>query len=138
MPVVEMKNLVKRTFEEVINQRKLELIDELYAANFTGYLPKPVEGRTGYRQLMESLLTAFSDANFTIEDMLVVDNRVVTRWTARGTHDGHLNGIAATGKSVAISGISIKQFNPEGWIAEEWQNSDMVSLLVQIGVIPAL
>ncbi len=138
MSVDEMKTLVERTFEEVINQRKLELIDELYAANFTGYLPEPVEGRTGYRQFMQRFLNAFSEGNFTIEEMLAIDNRVVTRWTARGTHDGHLNGIAATGKAVAISGISIKQFNAEGLIAEEWQNIDMVSLLVQIGVIPAL
>ena len=137
MPVDEMKNLVRRTFEEVINQRRLELIDELFATNFIGYLPEPVEGRIGYRQFIERFLNAFSEGNFTIEEMLVIDNRVVTRWTARGTHDGNLNGIAATGKAVAVSGISIKQFNREGLIAEEWQNSDMVSLLVQIGVISA-
>ena len=64
-------------------------------------------------------------------------DKVVSRWTARGTHRGELMGIAPTGKQVAVTGINIERF-ANGKLVEGWSNYDTLGMLQQLGVIPTL
>ncbi|MEN3313879.1 MAG: hypothetical protein V7605_113, partial [Acidimicrobiaceae bacterium] len=75
---------------------------------------------------------AFSDAHITLDDVIIKDDKVVTRWTGRGTHDGDLMGMPPTGKAVAFTGIRIFRV-ADGQIAEGWVDWDTFGLMRQLG-----
>ena len=80
--------------------------------------------------------TAFSDLVLTVEDQIAEGDKVVTRFTARGTHRGELMGIPPTGVKVVVTGISIDRF-VGGRSVESWTHYDFMSLLKQLGVLTA-
>jgi steroid delta-isomerase-like uncharacterized protein len=79
-------------------------------------------GREAQRERSATLLSAFPDVRFTIEDMVAEGDKVAARWEMSGTHQGAFAGIPATGKQVAIAGITIYRL-ADGKIAEAWSNS---------------
>jgi steroid delta-isomerase-like uncharacterized protein len=136
----ENKALVRRELEEIFNEGKLELADELLASDYTVHdsaLTEPVHGIAGFRQLRASYHDASSDVRTTIEDMIAEGDRVVTRWTTRGTHDrGEMMGVPPTGKRIEVTGITVNRISG-GKIAEDWTVWDSLGLLRQLGVVPA-
>jgi predicted ester cyclase len=78
---------------------------------------------------------AFPDARSTVEDQVAEDDKVVTRWRARGTHRGQLGPIAATGRQFEMDGVTIERI-AVGKIAEVWVARDELGLLGQLGVLP--
>lgn len=82
----------------------------------------------GYRR-------AFPDARSTVEDQVAEEDKVVTRWRARGTHRGELGPIAPTGREFEIDGVTIERI-AGGKIAEVWVARDELGLLRQLGVVP--
>lgn len=94
-------------------------------------------GRDLLAQGIQVYLAAFPDLRMSFDEQLADGDRVVTRWTADGTHQGALPGIAATGRSTRISGIFIHRLS-DGIVAETWASFDRLGLLQQLGVIPAL
>ena len=81
--------------------------------------------------------TAFTDLRLRVEDMIAEGETVVARWSCRSAHKGDLNGIAATGKQIAINGVSIVRFS-RGKMVEGWINWDALGLMQQIGIVPPL
>ena len=81
-------------------------------------------------------LTAFPDAQFTMEDLIAEGDRVVICQTFRGTYQGELMGTPATGKQVTVSAIVIVRI-VNGKAVEVWENGDTSGLLQQLGVVPA-
>jgi predicted ester cyclase len=81
-------------------------------------------------------VTAFPDLKVTSEFELADGDKVVMRWTAAGTHNGELMGIPPTGKRVQMTGISISRV-AGGKIVEEWNETDQMNLMQQLGVVPA-
>lgn len=132
------KEIVRRVVEGVWRDRNLAVIDELVAQNYVGHdptQPEPIRGRDGFRQFVDMYQSAFDDATVTIDDQIAEADRVVTRWTGRGTHTGELMGIAPTGKEVTVSGITVARL-AGGKIAEEWELMDTLGMLVQLGAVP--
>ncbi len=78
---------------------------------------------------------AFPDLNITIDDQVSEGDKVVTRYTFRGTHKGDLMGIAPTGKQVTTIGISIERF-VDGKVVERWEVFDQLGMMTQLGVVP--
>ena len=78
---------------------------------------------------------AFPGTNFTVEDQIAEGDRVVTRWTARGTHLAELQGIAPTDQQMAITGSTIDRM-VGGKIEESWSNWGSIGMMQQLGVIP--
>lgn len=137
MQVETNTTVASRWYEEVFNAGKLELIDELFAPNFVDHDPSnPLPGLEGVRQLVSMYRGAFPDLHLTIEDEITEGDRIVTRFTGRGTHKGSLMGIPPTGKRVTITAIDILRFE-NGRIAEHWGNQDLLGMMRQLGVIPA-
>ena len=134
MSTEDNKALEHRAWEETMNQRNLAVVDELHVPDFVvHYASRTIQGREPFRQLLSMYFTAFPDLHVTIEDMIVEGDKVVTRYTYRGTHKGDFMGIPPTGKQVAGTGISIMRV-ANGKALEEWINSD---LMQQLGVVPA-
>jgi len=138
MSTEENKVLALRLVEEVINQGRMTTIDELLAADAVDHSLPPglPPGREGVKLFLGMIRAAFPDIHETIEDTLAEGDRVVTRSTWRGTHQGAFLGIAPTGKQVSVTGIDISRVE-SGKFVEHWQAADNLGLLQQLGVVPA-
>ena len=80
-------------------------------------------------------LEAFPNLNVTVEDEIAEDDKVVTRWTIRGTHQGELMGIAPTEEQIELKGITIHRIEGDKTIAEEWERYDNLGMMQQLGVV---
>ena len=63
-------------------------------------------------------------------------DKVVTRWTATGTHQGEFFGVAPTGKRIEMTGINIERFDEGGKLVEEWPEYNLLGALRQLGAVP--
>jgi steroid delta-isomerase-like uncharacterized protein len=135
--IEQHKEISRRLVEEVFNGGRLELVDKLVASGFVGHdpsSPEPTAGPAGLRERVAGYRSAFPDLTITIEEQIIEGDRVVTRWTGRGTHEGELFGIAATGKQATVSGITIDRI-AGGRIVESWTSWDTLGLLQQLGAV---
>ncbi len=131
------KAIARRSIEEVWNQRNLAAIPQLFAADHVHHDPNTTDiapGLDGLRQLVNLYTSAFPDVKLTIQDIFDRDDRVVVRWTAKGTHRGELRGIAPTGKEITTTGVDILRIQ-SGKIAETWVQWDALGLMQQIGAV---
>jgi steroid delta-isomerase-like uncharacterized protein len=135
------KALARRAFEEVWNQGKLTVIDELTASSATYSDPNVPGGKftgpEGVKQFVQIYRGAFPDVRITINDQIAEGDKVVTRWTATGTHKGQLMGIAPTNKHATVTGVNIDRYQ-DGKVVEAWASYDMLGMLQQLGVVPVL
>ena len=138
MSVEENKTIARRWNEEIWCKANLAAIEELLVTDFVfNYPPPGVEpDREVYKRVVKSYFVGFPDFKSTIEDMLAEGDKVVVRWTGRGTHKGEFMGIAPTGKQVTVTGISIIRI-VGGKIVEEWTEMDNLGAMQQLGVFPA-
>lgn len=135
--MTDNKENCRRIFEEVWNEHNLNLIDELVDAEYVhndASLPEPRRGLEAYKQFVTLYHRAFPDIHFTIEHMIAEDDMVVIRWTLTGTHKGDLPTLAATGRPISLSGISIARFR-DGKGIESWNNWDGLGMMQQLGAI---
>jgi steroid delta-isomerase-like uncharacterized protein len=134
------KAISRRVVEEIFNAGRLEVADELVTPDFISHdpsSPEPIIGPEGLKRQAEGYRTAFPEIRLTIEDEIAEGDRVVTRWTARGTHQAELFGFPATGKEATVTGMTIDRI-VDGRIVESWTNWDTLGLLQQLGVVPAM
>ena len=135
----EDKTVVYRLVDEAWNKGNVGIIDALLCPDYVLHIPSRQEtvDREGYKQAIHMYRTAFPDVLFSIQETITEEDKVVIRWTITGTHKGPYMGVAPTDKRVTLTGISIRRFE-EGKIAEEWVVSDMLGLMQQMGIIPAV
>lgn len=134
------KKVERRLIEEVWNRGNYDVIDQLVARDYVGHSTTPQDetrGPEAYKAFYASLHAAFPDFNVTIEDQIAEGDRVVTRWTASGTHLGPFRGIPPTGNRGAITGITIERL-ANGKVVECWTNADDLGLLRLLGVVPEM
>lgn len=136
----EQNKAAARRFFELWEAGDTDRFDEVVAADAVDHDPqRPFpddRGAEAARKTAEMFLAAFPDTAYTIEQQVAEGDLVVTRWSARGTHEGELMGIPPTQKSVEVSGIAIDRFS-DGKIVESWGNWDTIGLMQQLGAIPA-
>jgi len=99
----------------------------------------PVVGKAANMRADVDTLATFSDNHTTVDEMIIEGDTAVFRWTWEATHSGvspSMN-IPPTGKRVGLVGCSVCHFK-DGKVIEQWEYSDMLGLLQQLGVIPAL
>jgi steroid delta-isomerase-like uncharacterized protein len=135
------KELVRRLFEECWNRGDLTRLDQMLSSDYQEHDPAEENfgadfgsGPEYYRNINRAYRSAFPDLNFEIEDLIAEGDRVVARWTSRGTHRGDLFGISPTGKRLAVKGISMHRF-ADGKLRETWVNWDAFGMLKQLGVV---
>jgi steroid delta-isomerase-like uncharacterized protein len=130
--------LVRRFFDEVVNGGNIDLIDELLTDDFVEHeeLPGVEPNRDGVKQFFRMFRSAFPDGSFTPEEMIAEGDTVAVRVTIRGTHQGEFVGVPATGKPVEVAAIDFIHCK-DGKMTEHWGVGDMLSLLQQLGAVPA-
>jgi predicted ester cyclase len=93
-----------------------------------------VRGTEGYKQLISTQRIPAPDLTFTVEDQITEGQKVVTRYSASGTHQGEFMGAAPTGNRVTVTGIVVSRI-AGGKIEEEWLEWDVLGLMQQLGAI---
>jgi steroid delta-isomerase-like uncharacterized protein len=126
---------VRRLYEEYLNQNRTELLASLVSEDVVLHSATEERGIAAYEALTDRLRIAFPDMQFTLQDLIASDDRVVVRWTMDATHSGPLVGIPATGKRVQQRANVIYRF-ADGKIAEGWAVMDQVGMLRQLGFDP--
>ncbi len=136
----EEKNaaVMKRFYEEVVNNGNLQLIDELVAAEFVDHeeFPGMVQGREGLKQFFTMFRAAFPDLHFQVNDLIAKGDKVWAYITIHGTHKGEFMGMAATDKKIAVKGFDIVRF-ADGKAVEHWGLTDSMTMMQQLGALPA-
>jgi predicted ester cyclase len=89
------------------------------------------------KDLVSVYQTGFPDAHWSVDEIVVAGDAVITRWTGRGTHKRELMGIAPTGKSVTVRGIWIHKVDGDT-IVESWSVWDALGMMQQLGVVAGL
>jgi steroid delta-isomerase-like uncharacterized protein len=139
MTAEENKALARRLFEEGFSQGHVEVVDEVLAPDFVCYDPNSesgeVRGAETIKGEIEYFRNAVPDLTYTIEDQIAEDDKVVTRYTVSGTHQGEFFGVAPTGKQITMTGVSIDRFEG-GKMVEEWPEYDLLGVMHQIEAVP--
>ena len=134
----ENKAVIRRFLKDFFEGGNLELVDELFAPDYVLHdpaVPGEVRGPEGIKQFVSMYRSAYPDTHFTVEDQIAEGDRVVTRWTGQGTHEGELMGIPPTGNRVTVTGIEFDRVS-DGKMQETWVNYDALGMMQQLGVIP--
>jgi steroid delta-isomerase-like uncharacterized protein len=139
MSVEDDNKALVRRYYDLFNRNDLpteEVIAPL-ASSIVFHRPgmPDVTGLTGMRQVVEMYRSWSTDYHSTIEDLVAEGDKVACRWSGRGTHQGDLMGVAATGKAITVTGIAIFRI-ANGKIREEWDYADVLGLMQQLGVGP--
>ena len=139
MATSQSQKLVSRFFDEVCNQRKLSVANDLFSSNHAYHDPQtPASpGPAGIIQVIQTYQNAFPDAHWQVNETIVAGDDIITRWHGSGTHKNELNGIPPTGKKVSVDGIWIHR-TKNGRIVESWNVWDTLGMLQQIGVVPSM
>ena len=137
MSFEENKSLVGRFVEAFWNQGNIAAADELMTADATIVLPGMGQvSKESFKAFAVTLRGAFPDWHSTMEEMIAEDDRVGERWTGRGAHRGAFQGIAPTGRHVAVPGYVFYRIN-SGKISEFYGLFDGLAMLRQLGALPS-
>jgi predicted ester cyclase len=133
MSTEQNKAIASYHYEQSANlEEAFKYIDSNVTFDVAGMPP----GYNGWKQAHAMFLTAIPDMKVTFDDQLVDGDTVVTRWTIKGTNDGPLMSMPATGKPVTASGISIDRV-ANGKVVEHWAQFDMLGMMQQLGATPS-
>jgi steroid delta-isomerase-like uncharacterized protein len=131
------KALVNRFFEGV-NAGDLSVVDDLLTDDFVEHeeFPGIPANKAGVKQFFEMFRTAFPDLRMERKETLADGDLVCVRSITTGTHENEFMGVPATGKRIEVEGFDMVRI-PDDRITEHWGAFDAMTLMQQVGAIPA-
>lgn len=124
--------LARRFFDEVWTGGRYDVADLLLGSDHRHHISgETLGGAAAVKEMARSLRSAFPDLAFSIEDTICADDKVLVRWTARGTNTGAFGGRPATGRAVEWTGMDLIRV-ADGRIVELWGNNDAMGLWDQL------
>jgi steroid delta-isomerase-like uncharacterized protein len=134
----ENKALIRHVWDEIFNKKNLEAVDEYFAEDAViGFAPPGIPpDREYFKESIGPYLAAFPDLQVALEDQIAEGDKVASRFSVSGTHQGEFAGLAASGKEVDYTGVNFIEVR-DGKIVEVWGASDQLRLMRQIGAIPS-
>ena len=137
MSAKENERVVSRIYDELWNERRLEVADELIVDGATNYdrelAPMPF-GPEEMKGTVRMVTAAFPDNRHEVEEVILEDVRVVLRCTLTGTHEGPFMGIPPTGRKIEVGEIHIYRLKA-GKAVEHRVGRDDLGAMRQLGVI---
>lgn len=129
-------NMYSNTWDEIINNGKLELFDNTrFDEDITLIMsPENVVGITNVQEFYANYLIGFSNIEFTIVDVFGQGDKIMKHWNFKGTHSGDFFGIPATGKMVDIDGVTLVKMK-NGKITQEQDFMDNMAFMQQLGIL---
>lgn len=130
---------VIRELHNLWNIGNLKRIPQIYSSKFIAHMPKgwaqsEFRGHEGVKEAILRIRNAFPDWHEQIEDIVVDQGKVVTRYVSTGTHKGRFIGVEPTGRTVKVDEISIYHLD-SGLVVEQWCLTDDLSLAQQLGLL---
>jgi predicted ester cyclase len=134
----QYKTAARNLIEKGFNQKDGSAFDAYFSTDLKDHaLPPGVpEGFEGRKMFYSAMLAAFPYLQVKLEDVFADGDKLVSRWSVRGTHQGEMMGIPPTGKQVSVGGIAIDRFE-NGQSVEHWVIFIQMGLMQQLGVIPS-
>lgn len=126
------KAIIRNLYEKFLNTGNLEMLKEIISERYTGV--RGEKGPEGFAETVNSIRIAFPDIKWTIEDLMAEGNKVIVRWSWKGTNKASFRGLPASNKEVVDNAITIYEFSGDK-IIKAWIQSDKLGFLQQIGVI---
>lgn len=139
MSTVQNKAIVRQLVEEVFSRGNIALADTLLAPDFIEHEELPPgmpSGRDGVKAAVKMMHTAVSGYKAVINHVVAEGDKVAVHQTWSGTQTGELMGMPPTGKSFSIDVFDILRV-ANGQIVEHWGLMDTMSMMQQLGAIPA-
>jgi predicted ester cyclase len=135
----EQNKAITLEFYKAFDNGNVEEAKKVMATNLISHTtgasaPLDLDGFIEYGLMMRS---AFPDGKHIFEDVIVEGDKVVTRGTFIGTHQGELLGFPPTGEQVKFSVMHIDRI-VDGKVAEHWGQADIIALMQQLGILPPL
>jgi predicted ester cyclase len=129
----------RRWFDEGCSQGNVDLANELYSPDYVTHSVGPQFAPTldGLKMFVRALREGLPDLHCPVDEVIAEGDRVAGRFSLRGTHNGNLLGIPATGRRVDVGVIVIARYDELGKWVEDWASWDQLGLLQQLGVVPA-
>ncbi|MEO8550835.1 MAG: ester cyclase [Kofleriaceae bacterium] len=124
---------MQRLYDDYLNPNKLEGLSAIISDDLVN--ADGSRGAAGFGTVMSRLRGGFPDLHYTIEELVAEGDRVVARWTLRGTHTGTFRDIAPTGRKIVNNGFAIFRV-VDGRIVESIVETDRLGFLLAIGRIP--
>jgi steroid delta-isomerase-like uncharacterized protein len=124
-------------YVEMINSHDPDLVDRFVAVDYVNHNPFVADGREANREFWTAFFAGLPDVTVTRDDLVAAGDRVVGRFTYRGTHTGALMGIPASGRPVEMRSIDIWRVD-RGQFVEHWDELNLMQLFQQMGALPPL
>ena len=137
MSAEENKAIMRRYFS-VFEQGNIDLLDELLAPDYVNHTPATPDlptGPEGVKGVVSMFRSGMPDLKVLIEDMIAEGDKVATRYTLEGTHEGELFGVPPTGQRLSIKSFTVEQVS-DGKIRDHWRVSDNLDMMQQLGIFP--
>jgi steroid delta-isomerase-like uncharacterized protein len=137
MSADDNKAVVQRMFD-AINANDLEGVAELLTEDATVHtsVPGVPPGKEGFRGFVGLYLQAFPEQHVDVHELIAEGDRVLARHTHHVTHGGDFVGLPPSGRQAVIDGLELFRVS-DGRVAEMWHHDDLLSLMQQLGAIPA-
>ena len=140
MTLAEQNKALVRRFYEEIDKGNISVLDEVVAEDYLDHNPPPFPGLASGREGLKQAFTIFQHATpgyHQIEDQIAEGDKVVTRLTSIGKHEGDLPGAPKTGNDLKMTSITIHRI-ANGKLVEKWSEKDVMGFLQQIGAMPRM
>jgi predicted ester cyclase len=129
------KQVIQRMFAEIINDGRVDLVDELFDPEFSSQTPQGTLDRDGFKSYVTTWRAGFPDIHCEVGDLIEEGDSVAWSIRATGTHTGDFMGIPATGRTVDFDSLNIGHFrNGRGYQHKVLMND--VKMMTQLGVMP--
>ena len=140
MSIEENKALTQRFVSEVVNGRNLDLIGELVSKDFVDHEAwpgLPTTGPESVTAVFAMSFAAFSDFQFTVDELIAEGDKVVARLTVSGTHTGEFMCIPPTNKGIKVEAVDIWEIH-DGKMKAHWGVFDQAAMMQQLGLAPEM
>lgn len=129
------REATQRIWESIEND-DFDGLSEVLAEDVVLRVPgqEDTHGIDSYTEYIRTYKSAFPDTSFEVHDMFTDDDVVITHFTWRGTHEGEMEGIEATGQTVELPGVTINRFE-DGKAVEDINFWDNLEFFEQLGVM---
>jgi steroid delta-isomerase-like uncharacterized protein len=138
MSAEENKKVVQRFWKAWEEEDFVDLIDELLAPDYVNHspgMPDQPTGPEGVKAVVGMFRSGMPDLRVTIDDMIAEGDKVATRYTIEGTHEGELYGVPPTGRRLSIESMIVERVSG-GQIEEHRRTTDTLDMMQQLGVFP--
>ena len=123
-------------FFDLVDRHRFEAAAALLSPDFHLYFSGLELDHDQTVAMIRDVYQSFADFTYDVQETLAVDDRVVVRIIDRATHTGTFEGVPATGRPITVGQISIARV-VEGKITEIREEADLLTLMQQIGAVPA-